>query len=457
MTTPNDPTESFTNLDQVIAEYLQAVEAGQVPNRQDLLERHPELAEPLCVFFADFDRVDLHAAPLRLAGDADGRLSSSGPGVLATIRYFGDYELLEEIARGGMGVVFKARQVSLNRIVALKMIPKGVLATPVDVARFRAEAESAAALDHPHIVPIHEVGEHEGQQYFAMRYVEGTTLARAPRRSARAEVTRLLDVARAVHFAHQRGILHRDLKPSNVLIDPAGVAFVTDFGLAKRTGADSSLTETGQPVGTPRYMSPEQAAGRKDLTVAADRVCEEAIRLLLKKTSPTDQSISDLLPHLHAAKVKNLAREQALLLCAKNGIDANLLVSILADAGRPKPGPQPSDTTTGGQKPPSKSLPCRLTTQELVDLLKMPTCFDKARRVVLDHLGSIHGRRFANHWEFVRFAREKGLQLDLTTPPTQSPGIHQMYAGDPGPQIVTGREMTALHKDFSSRERTTHN
>jgi serine/threonine protein kinase len=167
-------------------------------------------------------------------------------------------------------VVYKARQASLNRIVALKMILKGVLATPVDVARFRAEAESAAALDHPHIVPIHEVGDHEGQQYFAMRYVEGTTLAREPRQSPRAEVARLLDVARAVHFAHQRGILHRDLKPSNVLIDGHGVAFVTDFGLAKRTGVDSSLTETGQPLGTPRYMAPEQAAGRRDLTVGVD-------------------------------------------------------------------------------------------------------------------------------------------------------------------------------------------
>jgi eukaryotic-like serine/threonine-protein kinase len=275
MTTPNDATESFTNLDQVIAEYLQAIEAGQIPNRRELLDRHPDLAELLGAFFADFDRVDLHAAPLRLAGDA-GRLTSSsaanasGPNGLATIRYFGDYELLEEIARGGMGVVYKARQASLNRIVALKMILKGLLATTIDVARFHAEAESAAGLDHPHIVPIYEVGSHEGHQYFAMRFVEGTTLARAPRQSARTEVNRLIDIARAVHFAHQRGILHRDLKPSNVLIDPAGTAFVTDFGLAKRTGADSSLTETGQPLGTPRYMAPEQAAGRKDLTVGVD-------------------------------------------------------------------------------------------------------------------------------------------------------------------------------------------
>ena len=272
MTRPNEATESFNPLDRVIAEYLQAVEAGEVPNRVELLDRHPDLAESLRAFFADLDRIDLHAAPLRLTDAVMSLDVVSGPGTLATIRYFGDYELLEEVARGGMGVVYKARQVSLNRYVALKMILKGMLATPIDVARFRAEAESAAALDHPHIVPIHEVGEHEGQQYFAMKYVEGTTLSGAPRGSARAEVSRLLDVARAVHFAHQRGILHRDLKPSNVLIDSAGVAFVTDFGLAKRVGAETSLTETGQTIGTPRYMAPEQAASRKDLTVARRRL-----------------------------------------------------------------------------------------------------------------------------------------------------------------------------------------
>jgi predicted Ser/Thr protein kinase len=270
MTTPNDATESFSGLDRVIAEYLQAVEAGAVPDRQALIERHPEMVEPLREFFADFDRIEQNAAALRMTAPAMSPDLEIVTNATATVRYFGDYALLEEIARGGMGVVFKARQTSLNRVVALKMILKGVLATPVDVARFRAEAESAAALDHPHIVPIYEVGEHDGQQYFSMKYVEGTTLARAPRGPARAEVSRLLNVARAVHFAHQRGILHRDVKPSNVLIDRAGTAFVGDFGLAKRTGADTSLTDTGQPVGTPRYMAPEQAAGRKDLTVAAD-------------------------------------------------------------------------------------------------------------------------------------------------------------------------------------------
>ncbi len=271
MTTPNDATESFTHLDRVIAEYLQAVEAGEVPNRQELLDRHPELAEPLRAFFANFDRIDLHAEPLRLTDAVMSSDALPGPGTMATIRYFGDYELLEEVARGAAGVVYKARAGEPQQVRGgAKMIVKGLRATSIDVARFRAEAESAAALDHPHIVPIYEVGEHEGQQYFAMKYVEGATLSRAPMQSARSEVVRLLDVARAVHFAHQRGILHRDLKPSNVLIDSAGVAFVTDFGLAKRVGAEASLTETGQTIGTPRYMAPEQAASRKDLTVAAD-------------------------------------------------------------------------------------------------------------------------------------------------------------------------------------------
>jgi predicted Ser/Thr protein kinase len=170
-----------------------------------------------------------------------------------------------------MGVVYKARQKSLNRIVALKMILKGTFATPKDVARFRAEAEAAANLDHPHIVPIYEVGEHDGLQFFSMKFVEGTSLARAPRRDVRTEVALIATAAAAVHYAHQRGILHRDLKPSNVLLDPAGTPYVTDFGLAKRlTDTDRSITETGQLLGTPRYMAPEQAAMRKDLTVAAD-------------------------------------------------------------------------------------------------------------------------------------------------------------------------------------------
>ncbi len=268
----NDSTPSGGDpLDAVIADYVQQIEAGAVPDREALLARHPDLAERLRAFFADYDRLDRQAADLRLSADPNRTTDLPAPaGELPRVRYFGDYELLEVIARGGMGVVYKARQVSLNRLVALKMILKGDLATPRDVARFRAEAEAAANLNHPHIVPIYEVGEHDGQQYYAMRYIEGTSLARYPRSDARTETRLLAAVARAVHHAHRRGILHRDLKPSNILVDPAGTPFVADFGLAKRVDAERSLTPSGALVGTPRYMAPEQAGGRKDLTVAAD-------------------------------------------------------------------------------------------------------------------------------------------------------------------------------------------
>jgi serine/threonine protein kinase len=184
------------------------------------------------------------------------------------VQYFGDYELQGEIARGGMGVVYRARQKSLNRTVAVKMILGGRLATAADVRRFRTEAEAAANLQHPNIVAIHEVGEHEGQHYFSMDLVDGPTLAdlvhQGPMPAGKA-AQYVKAIAETVQFAHQRGILHRDLKPSNVLVDGNDRVRVTDFGLAKVMHGDSDLTRSGDVMGSPAYMAPEQAQARHRL------------------------------------------------------------------------------------------------------------------------------------------------------------------------------------------------
>lgn len=182
---------------------------------------------------------------------------------------FGDYQLLEEIARGGMGAIFRARQVSLNRIVAVKVILLGQFATVNDVRRFHAEAESAAVLRHEGIVPIYASGEYEGNPYFSMEFIEGSTLAGliASRSiNCRTAAKLLSSIADAVTYAHSKGIIHRDLKPSNILINKHGDPIITDFGLAKRVDTDPNLTGTGQIIGTPNYMSPEQAAGLNHLT-----------------------------------------------------------------------------------------------------------------------------------------------------------------------------------------------
>src|SRR4026208_2408448 len=176
----------------------------------------------------------------------------------------GDYELLEEIGRGGQGVVFRARQKSLNRIVALKVIGLGQWATQAHLKRFRLEAEAAASLDHPCIVPIYEVGERDGQCYFSMKFVEGGQLdevvSRTPISIQRAAEL-IAKVARTVHYAHEHGILHRDIKPGNILLDAKGEPQLTDFGLARLVEAESTVTRTMEVMGTPSYMAPEQAAG----------------------------------------------------------------------------------------------------------------------------------------------------------------------------------------------------
>jgi serine/threonine protein kinase len=183
------------------------------------------------------------------------------------------YELLEELGRGGMGIVYKARQTAVGRIVALKMILGGRLASPSDVQRFRAEAAAVAQLDHPNIVPLYEVGEHDGRPCFSMKWIDGESLAHRMTELAsdsRTGVRLLGIVARAVHHAHQRGIIHRDLKPANILIDREQQPHVSDFGLARRTDGGGNQTQTGVIVGTANYMAPEQASGKSEVTTAAD-------------------------------------------------------------------------------------------------------------------------------------------------------------------------------------------
>ncbi len=303
----NDSASPDRHLYEILYAYWQAVDAGQAPDRQEILRQHPELAEELQALFADQDRLDQLAQSCR----ADRAAAASAPepptmppeeattadAALGTVRYFGDYELLEEIARGGMGVVYKARQVSLNRLAALKMILAGQFASEADIQRFHTEAEAAANLDHPNIVPIYEVGEHQGQHYFSMKYVEGGSLAdQVPRlvHDPRAAAGLLAQVARAVHHAHQRGILHRDLKPGNILIDAQGQPHVTDFGLAKRIESDQGQTRTGAIVGTPSYMAPEQARAQKGLTTAVDVYALGAILYELLTGRPPFQAATPL-------------------------------------------------------------------------------------------------------------------------------------------------------------------
>jgi serine/threonine protein kinase len=259
-------------LDEVTSE----ARGGKTPDFEALARRHPDLVDEVRMLWAtamvaeDFASVSQVLDSVERAASAPSR-----PPTFEPRQRVGDYEILEEIGRGGMGVVFRARQISLGRIVALKMILRGELASAADLTRFRGEAESAARLHHPHVTAVYEIGDHEGQPFFSMQFVEGTTLARRVAEGplpAREAASLLLPVCRAIAEAHRQGLLHRDLKPSNILIDRTGHPFVSDFGLAKRVTADkadedeqtrSLLTHSGAIVGTPGYMAPEQAAGNR--------------------------------------------------------------------------------------------------------------------------------------------------------------------------------------------------
>ena len=287
--------------------------AGRPCRLSELMAAHPDLADELRELWGMQQMADAlgrSSAQGSSAGKstsnrndaqgADGGVQALGSGGVvestegkgASGRRFGDYELLDELGRGGMGVVYKARQVRLDRTVALKMLLRSDLASGPEIERLRNEAAAAAQLDHPHIVPVYEVGEVDDRPYFSMKYIAGTTLSQrlfdgplSQREAARL----MIPVCRAIEAAHSRGVLHRDLKPSNILIDRDGQPHVTDFGLAKRfdseengAGSDSSaesaraaarafLTQTGAILGTPSYMAPEQAAGQRgEVTVASD-------------------------------------------------------------------------------------------------------------------------------------------------------------------------------------------
>lgn len=222
------------------------------------------------------EALDIETLPPNLNQDTATIQSGDSPSSTAThlsltgsspSEPFGDYEIFSEIARGGMGVVYKARQITLDRTVALKKVLSGQLASDEDIKRFQIEAEASANLDHPGIVPVYDFGQAEGQFYFSMGFVEGKSLADRivesplePRPAAKL----LIKISRAVAYANEQGVIHRDLKPGNVLLDNAGEPRVTDFGLAKKSSENSGMTATGQILGTPSYMPPEQAAGHSD-------------------------------------------------------------------------------------------------------------------------------------------------------------------------------------------------
>ena len=274
------------NLSKIETVFLSALEKGSPAERAAYLDEacqgDPELrqsverllqAHPQVGSFLQLPPGASETTPPQDQGPLQDQGTEGLPRV-PRIRYFGDYELLEEIGRGGMGVVYKARQRSLNRLVAVKMILSGWLANTTEVDRFRREAQAVARLDHPNIVPIYEVGVHQGQHYFSMKLIEGNNLSQdlpVYRTNRQTAALLLAQVARAVNHAHERGIIHRDLKPENILLDAGKQPHVTDFGLAKRLDGSVTVARTGGVVGTASYMSPEQAAAQgHQLSAATD-------------------------------------------------------------------------------------------------------------------------------------------------------------------------------------------
>lgn len=260
-----------------MADYLERLEAGESPDPAGYLEKHPQHVDELRSFFRNHHWIG--EAPL------------PEPTSLCGHR-IGPYVIESEIARGGMGVIYRAHQKGLDRPVAIKLIGSGILASDEERKRFRIEAEAAAKLDHPGIISIHEIGQWNGHEYFSMTFVDGPTLQKfVDERSMNdAKVASIVrDVAQAVGYANSAGIVHRDLKPENILINQDGRPLVADFGLAKLHREGTMLTRTGQVLGTPHYMSPEQASGRTATAAASDIYSLGAILFALITGVPPHQ------------------------------------------------------------------------------------------------------------------------------------------------------------------------
>jgi eukaryotic-like serine/threonine-protein kinase len=310
--TTNEPLSEDSALALALDQLLEQSRGGRMPDLDSMIRRFPEHASELrelCATMLIAEDFGSFAGQWHELLDQPTQAGSSASGLTAAATQFpmiwGQYELLEELGRGGMGVVYRARQLTLNRIVALKRVSRADLASEQSLARFRAEAEAAARVVHPNIVPIYEVGEHAGQPYFSMKLVEGSTLSRRLQDgplTSRAAAELMIPICRAMSDAHRQGLLHRDLKPSNILLDREGTPYISDFGLAKQfiklpsqspsgnqagsksigdTAGDQvadksglwsspqdesqagSLTQSGAILGTPGYMAPEQAAGQR--------------------------------------------------------------------------------------------------------------------------------------------------------------------------------------------------
>ena len=334
-----DSEQAFLLYELIVIELFLLRDQGEIPQIRNYLDRFPN--EPTIIKEAfskkqvsiqlDSRNSDFYESPTLKIDSSLSPISDKSE--VPEFKTFGNYELIEEIARGGMGVVYRARHKRLNRLVALKMILGGRFASPTEVRRFIQEVETAASLDHPNIVPVYEIGEHENQPFYSMRLVQGESLSHHSNKISKdmISIAKLMaTVARAIHYAHERGFLHRDIKPSNIMVDTDGTAYIMDFGLSINMNCNLNLSGSGAIMGTPSYMSPEQATGQKvPLTERIDiyslgavlyelmvgrppfrsqTIMETLIQVMEREPSAPSQIVSDIPDDLEAICMKCLCK-----------------------------------------------------------------------------------------------------------------------------------------------------